>query len=208
MEPYSALTSLEVSVFICYLNPTPISGGPWLYSGCPLGTETEISGSLWDLRTALQWAAPQPWLNTGSWEILPYSMLDVSNLYVELSVRASAPSIAQDWNLDKKEWRQWEMSEDRGIKRWTAERRPREKGEKWGEWKVREWKAQKQANGMFWSFYRNGTGFPCRMCTEVAVGVEWQNYPTFEASEVSVGFWTHNSWKQPKTSEYPCSFHV
>lgn len=45
-------------------------------------------------------------------------------------------------------------------------------------------------------------------CVQVVVDVEWQNYPMFEASEVSVGFWTHNSWKQPHTSEYPCSFHV
>lgn len=119
--------------FVCLLitkTPHQHPGVLGLYlAGCPLGTETEVSGSLWGLRTELQWAVPQSCLNTGSCEILPYSMRGASNLYVKTSVRASAPSTAQDWNPGRKEWRQW----DRGVKRGTAEGRPilpSEKGEK------------------------------------------------------------------------------
>lgn len=82
--------------------PHQHSGVPGLcLAGCPLGIETEVSGSLWGLRTELPSLGPQ------SWQILPSSTLSVSNLCVETSVRASAPSIAQDWNHGRKEWRQW-----------------------------------------------------------------------------------------------------
>lgn len=70
VELYSLFTSLEAPVFIITKTPHQHPGVPGLYlAGFPLGIETEVSGSLWGLRTEYL-PSPSRFSQTARWVFL------------------------------------------------------------------------------------------------------------------------------------------
>lgn len=112
-------------------------------AGSPPGIQTlKLLGVSGVSGTKLWCVASQSWLNTGTWEIFPYSMLDVSKLFGVPSVTASGPPLSQDRNLHIEDgdgngkcmmievWKEGERKEDQGKGEKKEENERHESGER------------------------------------------------------------------------------